>query len=139
MRRILHSALAILVAASLLTPAALASIAPMAMGHACCHQSPHHVQNRDASGTPNQAATHQHCASEATETGISATSTCHDGHSCCLSTNLREPVRVAPTARPAGAAPVVEHPFLEEFFPSAALDSSADSQAPRAPPQDASR
>src|ERR1051326_2780831 len=121
MRRILHSALAIVVTASLLTPAALASIAPMAMGHACCH----HV------------ATHQHCASEAAE--ISATSSCQDGHGCCLSTNLREPVRVAPTARPAGTAPAVEHPFVEEFFPSAALDSSADSQAPRAPPRDASR
>lgn len=124
MRRILHSTLAILIAASLLAPAAMASIAPMAMaGHACCHHG---------------AAAHEHCGA-GTQAGLSATSDCHDGHGCCLCSNLREPVRVAPAARPDGSAPVVEHPFLEEFFPSAALDSSENSRASRAPPRSVSR
>jgi hypothetical protein len=80
---------------------------PAAGSHACCK--------------------HKHAASEQCPT---VDSTRHDG-SCC-------DVRIVPTAAvrtvPASHTFAVEHPIIEEFFPSASPAPAKKTQTPRAPP-----
>ena len=81
------------------------TLVPAAGSHACCK----HKHSAD-----------EHCVNNGK----------HDG-SCCE-------VRIVPTAAvvttPASSGFAVEHPVVEEFFPSASPAPAKKTQAPRAPP-----
>jgi hypothetical protein len=120
MRKFAQSQWALVICASLLAPAAFASIAPPA-SHACCHHQ----------------AKHERCSAMGnSDASLTAAGACHK---CCLCSTLREPVRIVPASALTAIAPATQHPFLEEFFPADNAAPAAGTPSPRAPPQDASR